>query len=806
MISIHFQLELISDSSHHTNIDLICLDFPGIIFGVFLDKIIHNQTQNIFFFRAFRLDVGERRLWRESEVIPLTSKQFELLLYFVENTGRIAKKSDLLDAVWTDTYVEETTLARNVSWLRKLLEDGENGERIIETVPKVGYRFTAKVTKPAADENLIIVEEQIVQHFRGEETLTISDPDIFDIETRRREEIAQIEQRIPSASRFNVSPLLFLALCIIAVAVISLLIYQNFFKTNFTKPIVATNLAPFTTATGYEDNPAFSPDGKFIAYSWNGGKGGEYGEKSIYIKAVKTGEPRQLTNNEGNEHYPVFSPDGLQIAFIRGKYGTPGELIIIPFLGGTERRLAHLFSGNYSISFSPTGEHIAVIDTEDSTEKGQYAVYLIDIKTSERRRVTAPAEFEGETTPRFSPDGKNLAFIRIASTDNKQFIGNQDLFVVPVKGGEPKQITFDRSTINSLVWNADGDRIYFVSHRLGNQLRVWSVSPIGGEPSIVSTGAKDIRNLTVSPDGKKLVFSERNRHRFIWEIPSNGEPPRKLIESSLDQFYPQFSPDGKQIAYHSGFGEAGETFNSNLIQIWLADSNGENPRRITNEQYPAREPQFSPDGTKIAFDMETEEGFANYSVSTDGTNLRRISPKNWQADSPMWSNDGEFIFFISNQSGEKNIWRIKSDGSGEPFQITKNGAYRSFPAPDGKYLYYIKEKFPNQFIQNKQFPEDLWRVSIQDGSEEAMPQFSAAGFFGVFTVAKFGVYFLSKDPLKLKFYDFVDRKIKDAPGKYQIPWDIDKEFIFKDVISVNERALLSTVSTHTSRLMIADLQ
>ncbi len=85
----------------------------------------------------------------------------------------MAKKSELLDAVWTDTYIEETTLARNVSWLRKKLGEFAGGEPLIETVPKIGYRFTAEVKRSERDENALIVEEQTVQYIRGEETITL---------------------------------------------------------------------------------------------------------------------------------------------------------------------------------------------------------------------------------------------------------------------------------------------------------------------------------------------------------------------------------------------------------------------------------------------------------------------------------------------------------------------------------------------------------------------------------------------------------------------------------------------------------
>lgn len=117
------------------------------------------------------MDVTERCLLRGDESIQLTPKQFDLLHYFVSNAGRVAKKNDILDAVWPDTFVEETTLARNVSWIRKLLEADGNGKQLIETVPKVGYRFTPEVTE-ADENNLLIVEEQTVHYFRGEETIS----------------------------------------------------------------------------------------------------------------------------------------------------------------------------------------------------------------------------------------------------------------------------------------------------------------------------------------------------------------------------------------------------------------------------------------------------------------------------------------------------------------------------------------------------------------------------------------------------------------------------------------------------------
>ena len=439
-----------------------------------LDRDKPKKTVEFYCFGEFRLDAEERRLWRGDELVPLTPKEFEVLFFLIEHAGRVAEKNDLLDAIWAETYVEETTLARNVSWLRKKLEDGENGKHLIETVPKRGYRFAAEVTRHSDNENVLIVEEQTIQHFRVEETISISDPPM------RRLEVKENKLSILPDPAFSPPPgfsapqkIFFLILGFLMLAGTGFIIYRNYFQKHAPKTVIASRVVPFSGAVGRENTPAFSPDGKQLAYSWNGGEGIE---NDIYVRIIGAGEPLQLTKTEANEQYPTFSPDGSHIAFVRGKYLSPGEVILIPSLGGPERVVCRLFSGNFSISFSPDGQNIAVIDTESSTENGQFAVYLFDLQTGERRRLTAPAEFLGETTPRFSPDGKNLAFIRI-SKDEKQ-----DLFVIPVTGGEPRRITFDGAVIHSLAWSADSQKIYFVSFRASNQPNMWQISAAGGEP------------------------------------------------------------------------------------------------------------------------------------------------------------------------------------------------------------------------------------------------------------------------------------------------------------------------------------
>src|SRR5262249_37111672 len=101
----------------------------------------------LFEFGLFRLDVAERVLTKSRQVVPLTPKVFDTLVFLVTNNGRVVEKEELLHAVWRDTFVEEGVLAVNVAAIRKVLSDGDEGSTYIETVPRRGYRFIGNVQR-----------------------------------------------------------------------------------------------------------------------------------------------------------------------------------------------------------------------------------------------------------------------------------------------------------------------------------------------------------------------------------------------------------------------------------------------------------------------------------------------------------------------------------------------------------------------------------------------------------------------------------------------------------------------------------
>ncbi len=106
---------------------------------------MNGKTSHCYAFKTFRLETGERLLLNNGVAVPLTPKAFDVIAFLVKNAGHLVEKEELMNAVWPDTFVEESNVTRIVHMLRKVLGDDQNGNKFIETVAKKGYRFVAKV-------------------------------------------------------------------------------------------------------------------------------------------------------------------------------------------------------------------------------------------------------------------------------------------------------------------------------------------------------------------------------------------------------------------------------------------------------------------------------------------------------------------------------------------------------------------------------------------------------------------------------------------------------------------------------------
>ena len=110
------------------------------------------QPPKIYEFGPFRLDLTDHLLLKKGKPVALTPKAFEVLIHLLKRQGRLVQKDELMHEVWADSFVEEANLARTVWMLRKALDPDHDGQSYIETIPKLGYRFVAKVTEIVRDD------------------------------------------------------------------------------------------------------------------------------------------------------------------------------------------------------------------------------------------------------------------------------------------------------------------------------------------------------------------------------------------------------------------------------------------------------------------------------------------------------------------------------------------------------------------------------------------------------------------------------------------------------------------------------
>ena len=127
-----------------------------------------KRVKHFYEFGPFRLDLGEQTLLREGRPVALRPKVFDILRVLVENHGHLVDKEELMRSVWTEQFVEEGNLNKNVSMLRQALGEGQNGHRFVETVPKRGYRFVAEVREVNGAEETDLAETSLSTHLVAE--------------------------------------------------------------------------------------------------------------------------------------------------------------------------------------------------------------------------------------------------------------------------------------------------------------------------------------------------------------------------------------------------------------------------------------------------------------------------------------------------------------------------------------------------------------------------------------------------------------------------------------------------------------
>ena len=154
----------------------------------------------------------------------------------------------------------------------------------------------------------------------------------------------------------------------------------------------------------------------------------------------------------------------------------------------------------------------------------------------------------------------------------------------------------------------------------------------------------------------------------------------QLIASTRLDEAPQFSPDGRRIAFASN--------RSGISQIWIAKSDGSGPVQLTSfSSGYTNAPRWSPDGTRLVFSSIQGDNRDLYTISPDGGPVRRLTSAPSEEGRPSWSRNGRWVYCYSNRSGTQEVWKVSAEGD-KMLQVTTGGGHESFESPDGKMLFY----------------------------------------------------------------------------------------------------------------------
>ena len=622
-------------------------------------------------FGVFELNLRTGELRRNGLKVHLAEQPLQALVVLLENSGELVTREQLRDRLWPEgTFVDfEHSLNAAVKKLRDALGDSAENPRFIETLARRGYRF-----------------------------------------------LAPVEWIEDKPARWPKWPL--------AVAVLALVTGYAIWR--LTPPRGPANtsapdmkVVPLTSYPGAEISPTFSPDGRQVAFAWNGEREDNY---DIYVKQIGPGSPVRLTTDPAPDLNPSWSPDGKWIAF-RREHGSTSDILLIPSLGGRpERKLGVVvlvlqtegFAFGGDVSWSPDGRFLAVADSG--------GIVLVSVETADQRRLALGANIQGGASPRFSPDGRAFAFHGYPDSGGSA-IYLQRLTAEYEPDGEAILLA-SMALLTGLDWSPDGRSIIYSD--FGN---LWRIPAGGGTSERLSAVTEPAFAPVIARQGNRLAFVRRaadlNLYRLL--LPENKArpgPPVRFASSTRSELDLHFSPDGRKVAFASD--------RSGNDEIWVCDSDGSHPYQLTSFNGPVTgSPKWSPDSRQVAFDCSKDGSGDVYLIDVRGGAPRKLTAEPSLDARPSWSSDGKWIYFGSNRTGADQVWKVPATGGGA-VQVTRGGGFEAAESSDGNVVYYVKRG-----------SRGIWRVPSNGGNES---QVLDRGDEGLWALRGDQIYLISEEP------------------------------------------------------------
>jgi DNA-binding winged helix-turn-helix (wHTH) protein/Tol biopolymer transport system component len=625
-------------------------------------------------FGPFRFDTLDRTLSRDGEEIRLPPRALAILEYLIERPSRVVPKQELIDAVWKDAFVGETSLTEAIGVLRQALGDTAAEPRYIQTIHRRGYRFTGELRAEAPGSSALAP-------------------------------VAPAGHEQPAAQATRRTSLLTpgrLALAAIALAMGAVAAWMLRPSPPPAQVTRATITLPVTQAPapGLIAQPvaALSPDGRRIVYT-----AGAPGHYRLYLRSIDQFEAIALPGTDG-AHAAFFSPNGQSIGFF-----ARGRLFAMRLPDAEAVDLADAGSG-----------HGGWWHTDDS-------IVFATGTALGLRRVPARGGVAAEIAvtgldparlrhPSLLPDGRTLL-----ATHWKQNVRNSDVVAIDVETGTARAISrgvHPRALPDGRVaYLRDGDLVASPLAHAGSELPLIQGVMTGvtgaGQYSLASNGT-----LLYLPDSPSRLL------RQIQRVPGDGAAEPLPFENRAFQNI-AVSPDGRLVAttiYERGASDLwiGEIARGTLSRlttqggvvdpVWSRDG-----RTVFFGLPVSGQPQIhraAADGTGQPAVFSTTAGLSPASTTTAGlvfaNRLRATgidivtvtadgSVRDWlatpfQEAHPRVSPDDRWVAYASNRTGRAEIYVRAASGAGGDRHVSAAGGGQPEWAPDGRAVYFTRER------------------------------------------------------------------------------------------------------------------
>jgi Tol biopolymer transport system component/DNA-binding winged helix-turn-helix (wHTH) protein len=592
------------------------------------DKTSHSDFTQTPPFRLneWLVRPSRQRIEKDGNTVKLEPKAMQTLVCLASRPGEVFSRQELLESVWADTIVGDETLSRIISQLRQLLDDDKKNPRFIETIYKSGYRLLAEprpIEKPIA-------------------------------KSRRRKPLL-------------IGLSLILLLCLMGLT----LRPDQSIDSATMKP--QWRQIPVTSIAGYEFAPAISPQGDRVAFSWATDASPD---AHIWLKDLATDSLQQVSRDSGQVYDMVWSPDGDQLAYAVA--GQSHQLKTVSLVDGETKLLVEFARPILGLDWSPDGRCLAFGAAQIPGNLEEILIYDFAAATC-TPFFKNPTDRSRSTQPVFSPDGRQLAYLR-----SRTGVGR--IHLVSIDGTEDRTLPPSFGLTTGYDWTADGSAL-IIAHMVDDYGVLQRLDLETGELTTIPAHSSNAMHPSLNDKGDRLVFADGPFEISIWTLSGSevmGEQLAKApVNSTCLDGEPRFSPDGRSLAFVSN--------RSGSSEIWLCETLDAKPRRLTDlgDPYITRL-HWAPDNRRLVASLHDGRHYYMLYLDIDGHH-RLLRENEHNEVATCWSNDGQWIYFMCDGEGRVQTWRIRPDGSGASLVYDGNDRVIGESA-SGRDLILVKRK------------------------------------------------------------------------------------------------------------------